>query len=247
MARILVIPDVHGKDNWKDSVNLALKENDTHIIFLGDYVDHFTIDSYHILKNLKNIINFKKLYPTRITLLIGNHDYAYVFGKIATSGFNYMMWVDYRQLINDNWNLFNMAWGFQGKDKYTLLTHAGLTNTFYEEIVNEINDPETVMHNILVLKADKLWKDLPLHELLNYFADQVSLMWHIGLRRRGTSLSGSILWADKYELLIDRFKGINQIVGHTPGNCIEEKVIDDDRIIFTDVYSCLMPFIIDLV
>jgi Calcineurin-like phosphoesterase len=250
--KLLVIPDVHGIPAWKRQVFDVIQKPDSHIVFLGDYVDNYYIKSLDILDNFKEIVALKKQYPTKVTLLLGNHDYAYVFGKFYTSGFDYHMWYDYRQLINDNWNLFDMAWGYQGKERYTLLTHAGLTRHFYNNLIDEIYDPRKIMYDILVADPDVDWRALPLHELLNFFADQVHLMWQIGLWRNGTDKTGSTIWCDKHELVADAFEGIDQIVGHTVGDYVEVRYTGrykNDKIFFTDVHTddCLSGFMIELV
>ena len=245
--KLLVIPDVHGINTWKRQVNEALLEKDTHIVFLGDYVDNYVLDGLTILNNLKEIIELKKMFPTRITLLLGNHDYAYIFGKFGISGFDVAMWWDYRQIFNDNWKLFQLAWGFQGKDRYTLLTHAGLTESFYATLLEDIYAPDSIMHDILIKETTNWWL-MPIHELLNYFIDQVHTMWQIGYMRKGASKSGSILWADKHELINDRYTGIDQIVGHTINDYVEVKFMAKDKLYFTDVHTdtCLTGFMIEL-
>ena len=44
MKRILIIPDVHGRDFWKEPVKQELKNNETSIIFLGDYTDCYPVE-----------------------------------------------------------------------------------------------------------------------------------------------------------------------------------------------------------
>ena len=235
--KVLIIPDVHGLTTWKEQVSDAIATKDTHIRFLGDYVDSYNVSTATAIWNLKDIVKFKKKYPTRITLLLGNHDFAYVFSKTNTSGFQFHMWDEYCTFFNSNWNYFQLAWGFQGKDKYTLLTHAGLTKYFYDNIVNEIMDPQTVMNEILVKKADVPWESLPLHELLNYFINNIDLLWQVGYIRWGSNLTGSIIWADKSELKSHRYPGIDQIVGHTCNKYIEIAHVDDDKLYFIDVHT----------
>jgi len=246
--KTLFIGDIHGIDTWKQPVAQALAIQ-ANVVFVGDYVDAFDIKPHEIMENLNDIIKIKKAYPAKITLLIGNHDYAYVFGKRAITGFNHYMEVDYRSIFNDNWKLFDLAWGFQGKDKYTLVTHAGLTWWFYKEIEETIKTTGTTMHDILVKNLDVPWKELQLHELLNYFKDQTHIAWKIGRERGGLDPTGGILWADKYELMKFHYKGINQIVGHTPGKYIEICNVDEDQIMFIDAHlnKQLYPIMVDLI
>ncbi|MCK9447296.1 metallophosphoesterase [bacterium] len=234
--KLLVIPDVHGITTWKEQVDLALNDNYTHIVFLGDYVDSFTIQPNNIYNNLYDIIKIKKLYPDKITLLLGNHDYAYILDK-PTTGFNHYIKYDYTRLFNMNWDLFDLAWGYEHNNKYTLLTHAGLTNDFYNDMIKDILNPNSIMHKILVTDVKESWESLPLHELLNYFKNRQDLLWRIGYKRGGSFLIGSIIWADKDELLYDNYKGIDQIVGHTQDYNVEINYIENDILYFTDVHT----------
>jgi len=234
MKKLLIIPDVHGIDKWKKSAADAVISN-THVVFLGDYVDSYIEDGWTIFENLKDIIEFKKIYSDKVTLLLGNHDYAYIYRKSAITGYNPYMQHDYRGLFEDNRDLFEVAWGYQGKDKYTLLTHAGLTNYFYNNIVKKISDVSHPLYEDLYKK--QRYSKIPIHEMLNYLKDQVSLMWTVGLTRGGMSKSGSILWADKSELINDPFKGIDQIVGHTRIPCFDIINNDNDLLYFIDTHD----------
>ena len=101
--QILLIPDVHGRHFWKGPVKETLENTNAKIVFLGDYLDvypqeftemyGFKLDVYteenydKIYKLLDDtvdmfgeIIELKKKYPERITLLVGNHDCGYAVG-----------------------------------------------------------------------------------------------------------------------------------------------------------------------
>ena len=69
--KILIVPDTHGRDFWKVP---NIEEYDK-IIFLGDYLDHYPDESTHEhdIENFKDIIEFKKKYPDKVILLLGNH------------------------------------------------------------------------------------------------------------------------------------------------------------------------------
>ena len=56
------------------------------VVFLGDYVDSFTISNIASYENLKDIIRLKKRDPNKVVLLLGNHDIQY--GATAGSGQN---------------------------------------------------------------------------------------------------------------------------------------------------------------
>lgn len=232
--KILVIPDIHGEMTWADQAYTALG-NGRHVIFLGDYVDSYdpAVSGVEISYNLNAIINFKKKFPEDVTLLLGNHDLAYVFSKTYTSGFNPTMWYAYRELFESNWDLFDLAWGYKNPDtdRYTLLTHAGLTDHHWGNIIAEIEDKDSRMFKLF--GAD--WETLSIHEILNYFKNNMELLWQVGQIRRGIDITGSVIWADKSELIRDRFVGIDQIVGHTNSNAFEIEKIDGDTLYFTDI------------
>ena len=67
---ITIIPDIHGRVFWKKAVDSASKD-DT-IVFLGDYLDMYWVDS----------MDFKKSNPERVVLLLGNHDWV-VFHRVC--------------------------------------------------------------------------------------------------------------------------------------------------------------------
>ena len=78
MNKILIVPDVHGRTFWKKAKDL-INEVDK-VIFLGDYLDPYTheyILKKDALSNFHDILAFKKEYPDKVILLIGNHDYNY--------------------------------------------------------------------------------------------------------------------------------------------------------------------------
>ena len=41
MKQILIIPDTHGRKFWRNPVQKHLNDPDTHIVFLGDYLDPY--------------------------------------------------------------------------------------------------------------------------------------------------------------------------------------------------------------
>lgn len=233
MKRVLFVGDVHGRDTWEKMVGDALSKFD-HIVFLGDYVDSFDLQPFEIIENLKEILKLKKRYKDRITLLLGNHDYAYVFGKDKISGYRGDAAIDYKQVFNKNWDLFDLAWGYTDKnDNYTLVTHAGLTKEYFNELSAVSNDRDFPLFEIF---KDLNIENLKIHEFLNYFKDQCSILWKVGAKRSmfGASGTGSILWCDKSELLDDPMPLIDQIVGHTHAHYIDIRQANSNKIYFVD-------------
>ena len=83
---ITIIPDLHGRTFWKKAMKAP---ESSHVVFLGDYLDPYRpsiFDVYPttkeeddlspeaVIENFKEILEFKKSAPDRVTLLLGNHD-----------------------------------------------------------------------------------------------------------------------------------------------------------------------------
>ena len=223
MKQVLVIGDVHGKSDWIRWATEAFKQG-IEVVFLGDYVDSFNIEPREIEQNLLRIISFKKKadarknFITKVSLLLGNHDYAYIIGKSNTSGYK-VVWAErYREIFNKNWKLFDLAWGYTdlSTHEYTLITHAGLTNDYWNKYVcNPERDEYQFVKTILGVNAfAQPQAHQPIHMVLNILKDKFGLIWRVGGMRGGIGTPG-IIWADIAELKFDPFIGINQIVGHT--------------------------------
>ena len=75
MKKILIIPDVHGRDFWKEPVKQELNNSETSIIFLGEVTDGYIHEwepnfdyRQHTIDNLKEIIELKKQINNRTNL-----------------------------------------------------------------------------------------------------------------------------------------------------------------------------------
>jgi predicted MPP superfamily phosphohydrolase len=197
--RIFFIGDLHGLDTWKEEAEEALRQY-YEIVFLGDYVDSFHVKAAEQMYNLKEICAFVRKNKKHVTALLGNHDYAYIYGIDGISGKQYDHAFEYKKIFDDNLDLFQIAWGYTNKKtkKYTLATHAGLTKQFYKKYVTpEIKEGELI------------------HETLNGLQDKKDIIWKVGDWRGGRGTPGP-LWADYNEILEDPYTGINQVFGHTP-------------------------------
>lgn len=202
--KILIVPDVHGRDFWRNPVQNIEYDK---VIFLGDYLDHYSYESTreHDIETLEDIINFKKSNPDKVILLIGNHDCPYIWDEYGKALGNYWCRHDYdnhdeiNKLFTDNLNLFQIAWECKN-EKYgkVLFTHAGVTNTFKRICgldANEINnfflkEKSGDMSNVVGLAA-------------------------VSFYRGGDQTSGSPVWADVYEHVKSQVPDVFQIFGHT--------------------------------
>ena len=68
---ILVIPDIHGRNFWKEAVEKSIDKVEK-IIFLGDYLDPYPwegITRKEAIANFQEIIDFKKENKDKVVLL----------------------------------------------------------------------------------------------------------------------------------------------------------------------------------
>lgn len=144
--RHIVIGDIHGRDIWKQIVELHPKDL---IVFIGDYFDSFDISPVIQVQNFKEIVQFKEENKDRVILLVGNHDFHYLTGICSGeqySGYQRVNHFDYNILLEDSINNGYLQMCY----KYSnfLFTHAGVSQvwcndiglTIDENIDNNINE-----------------------------------------------------------------------------------------------------------
>ena len=196
--RILVIADLHGLNVWKNMVN---KENFDRVIFLWDYVDSFTVSDNDVIKNLTEIIEYKKNNREKVILLLWNHDIQYIWG------WNWCSW--YRSsyawvigiLFKENIGLFKVIhkeWGF-------LFSHAWITKKWLEMVENKLT-----CSGIEINSEDDFNKLLWSHF--------INLLFSVWSSRGWKSKASWPLWADKSETenIIDwGIEWLTQVVWHS--------------------------------
>lgn len=236
--KVTFFGDTHGNIDWENSIYELLLESDK-VVFLGDYVDSFHKIYRDQIDNLKTLIEYKKKYPNKISLLLGNHDVAYIYGFSRISGYSDIFENEIKDIFDKNYELFDLAWGYMNSNKeYTLATHAGLTENFLHKCVNT-RDKE------LNIKKELERDDIP--SLLNeYVKHKKDLLWEVGRNRGGISRRPSIIWCDINEFFEDRCENINQIFGHTPLHSPLIKKEDDEfqtsLLVCLDNYKNLKTF-----
>lgn len=199
--KMLIIPDVHGRDFWK----IPCKENWDKIVFLGDYTDPYPGEAQQseVLTNLIDIVEFKRQNPDNVILLWGNHDLPYWCVPYRTQ-FDY--WCRHDKLRHKdieaffNENLDKFQWAYQ-EGKF-LFTHAGLNNGFSKLLGDRYGE----------VNAD----------IINHFfnnEEHQPLLAKVSFYRGGIDEFSSPVWADVHEhwgkvpnkYISDFF----QIFGHT--------------------------------
>jgi len=202
--KIGIIPDVHGCAAWKENVK---KFTDCEkIIFLGDYVDSFNEEENgaNALKNLEDIISFKKNDP-RVKLLIGNHDLEnYIYNEQGRcSGFQKDWSLAFNKVFTENLSLFDAILEYDG----WVFTHAGVSSKWFEDVIEDfrtrIKDFDTPKNPVSFINA--LWKTKS-YKYLSYNSRDYS-----GI---GDSSFQTPLWIRPAGLLIYPLFH-KQVVGHT--------------------------------
>ena len=219
---ILAIGDVHGRE----VLSRIRPENYDMVVFLGDYADSHYGDDYPdavILENLQHIIAFKKAWPDKVALLLGNHDVHYMYsGEVSgCSGFRQSMLGDLQRLFMESSSLFDMAYQYEN----TLFTHAGVSNAWYREY-------NAAIHSELrkIMEQENIAMPATLAGKFNLLRSTETgrriLFVVSGLRTWPQDLmqSGGIVWADQEETDYDFLKGYHQVVGHTVVKAIEKKM-----------------------
>jgi predicted MPP superfamily phosphohydrolase len=220
----LVIGDLHGKDCWKGIDPAAYDK----IVFLGDYVDHWTLPDQKIYKNLLDVIALKKEHPEKVELLLGNHDVQYLhYPHFLCSGFRPAMQRSLTEVFNSNRDIFSIA--YQRNDH--LFTHAGVTNCWYAEFLN-----------IPLLQKIKDEEDT-IADLLNKIeqTNQRGLLHRAGKTRGGYGCGG-VTWADREEMIADALEGFHQVVGHTELRKVEVYPFSNKSVTFIDVLDNMNYF-----
>ena len=216
--KILIIPDVHGRDFWITALEKGDYEK---IIFLGDYVDPYAyegIDKYRALSVFKGIMSMKIIYRDKVVLLYGNHDLRYFSDHFrdmtGTDRYDYENKEELQHLFR-NWSrYFKLAHEEIIGGKRFLFSHAGVTQPWLKQNLD------------IIVKPD----EDHLNALLNS-REGIDTLVQVGRARYGRYPSGSMVWADVEELAKSNpIPDTYQIVGHT---------MQLDGPIITDHFACL--------
>lgn len=225
MNKLIIIPDVHGRTFWKEEVYRVIEnEEDTHIVFLGDYVDPYQyecITPEESIPILKEIIDIKKRCPKQVTLLLGNHDLGYIWSEINSCRRDRVNYKDISKIFKDNIDLFDLAY----KQGNYLFTHAGVHKYWFDLVFGVKEDYSNI--------------DIYLNNWLH--TDKVNIEYYLGMYSffRGDidCNFGSCVWADVREWSFDlgyseenKKLGFYQIFGHTQLEI--EPIVRDD-------FSCI--------
>lgn len=211
MSKILIIPDSHGRQFWRQAKEVINKVDK--VVFLGDYLDPYFyegISKEQAIEEFKEIIKFKEDNKDKVILLLGNHDCAYCFNFGDASRYDYDNEVEIKKLFIENFDYFRL---FYKIDNY-LFSHAGITNDWLERRFSN-----KTMDDFL---------KIPMRDIKPF-------LWDCSYLRGGPNKTGSIVWSDVREQ--DRESTYYQIFGHT--QLMSEPVITDNYACL-DVRKCFI-------
>lgn len=215
MIHTLIIPDVHGRDFWKEPVKKVLEDTSAHIVYIGDYTDGYPTEwepnfdyRQHTVDNFKEIIELKKQNPDRITLLLGNHDCGYAISdSICSSRMDMSHRSELEELFKENRELFQIAEERDIAGRHFVFSHAGILKGWVRSVWGE----EAESPNFKVVdRLNNAWL-VDDWSILNYLGDYDTY------RGRGGLQYGSPVWSDIrswIRVTPEETYGFN-IVGHT--------------------------------
>lgn len=237
--KILLVPDVHGRDFWKKPVEDFLKESNGKVIFLGDYLDpylhefamagNYTPEKVRrkAIDGFKNILEIKKSNPERVTLLVGNHDAGYfIHPEICECRRDYYNYEEIKSLFNENYNLFQLADEERMNGQHYIFSHAGINKKYAELVFGDtVNEANVV----------SLFNEM-------YFSksrDLMSLALYSFYRGSSFYKYGSLIWADAREWDGKDNVGYGfNVVGHTQ---MKEPYINNEiNMAFLDCKKCFV-------
>ena len=241
MGKILIIPDIHSRDFYKDAIgDISMYDK---VVFLGDYLDGYPYEGVSNetgFSNLLEIIDFKKKNKDKVVLLLGNHDAHYLNRLVNSGRFDFLNAERNAELFEENLGLFDVAWETEINGKRYFFSHAGVRRGWIES-----------NHDLFVLDDTST---LPSADYFNNFlhageqsqADRFFVaLSNCSYHRGGWGDSGSMVWSDIHEYFSNRgvveeheYDGVYFIVGHTQ---------QEQQPIITDYVACLdvrRPFVL---
>lgn len=198
--KILVIGDIHQK---QDVAEKYIAQWDGPVIFMGDYFDDF----YDTPENAARTAEWLKeslTHPNRIHL-VGNHDFHYMLpveSFVYCSGYTPQKHNVIKQILTDeDWTKLK----YFHAENDCWFSHAGITSRWFSHPVKGITKDtiESVVEQAQLEIKGQLY-DKPSINALKA-ADRY---------RGGRHEKGGLLWNDWRNS--EFFKGITQVVGHTP-------------------------------
>ena len=197
MSLVCAIGDTHGRSAWKEIV----KDNKADkIVFLGDYFDsHGETTGEQQLNTFIEILAFKQANKEKVVLLLGNHDYHYLFQVIQSySGFQRSYYKKFNSVLESAFNNNDIQLCYVVDN--VIYSHAGVTKTW---LLNTFNEP---IKDIEKSINDKL--------ISNSYVFDFTVGENYSLY--GNDVTQTPIWVRPKSLYDDHIDGYKQVIGHTP-------------------------------
>lgn len=223
--KVVVISDVHGRDNWKEIV----EETADMYIFLGDYFDSFYIDGKKQIENFLEIRNFYRHNRDKVILLSGNHDspnYDAPDYAGACSGFQNGRAFQIKNLIHEmreDGELLACK-----TIKNYLFVHAGISKTWCD---NYNIDLDQDLEN----QVNELFKKDMFAFTFQRSGDRL-----VRENGYGDNIYQSPMWIRIKSLKLDKIPKYIQVIGHTP----IQGILNENDIWMTDCQENSDEFLI---
>jgi len=242
--KILSIGDIHGEETWKllthgsyldyDMWRSAVSHGappDTdfwrelpfmsydRIIFVGDYVDSFTVSNAIIKRNLEDIVHLRRSLGDRVILLLGNHDVQYIIPNVVCSGFRAEMKHDLYDIFTKNSDIFTIAHEETTEDgEKWLWSHAGVTSGWFKELNKSMMNPRFRFSEV-VKDFDPSKKKIS--ELLNFAWEmRMACLHNVDVYSGGFNSWAGPLWVRPTIMNYWPLESYNQVMGHTPQSAV---------------------------
>lgn len=200
--KVLIIPDIHSRNFWREAVCNNVGKVDK-VVFLGDYLDPYedeieenpdSIECKYFgdvesnLKMLNDIVSLKKSVPDKYILLTGNHTSSYIWETFSeASRTDFKHYQEYHNFFQENLDLFNLVL----VEDDVIFSHAGITEDWSNKVWENMEYPSNEIPSILEIAI--MFQDTPLKD---FDANYISLISDISFYRGGLSKCGSCEWAD---------------------------------------------------
>ncbi len=202
---------------------ILLQQMDSYRYALKEVTDNF-VPNTDIIRNLVDLIDFKKKNSDKVTLLLGNHDLHYIENIAFTKsgGYNEDIAKDLKKLYNKNIDLFTIA---ETVDDF-LLTHAGISEKYLTKYNYSFNSNSVKTQLKMEYLDFKNNKQLYLISNFNGGMDEFS----------------GPFWQRPPELKNQQPLPFWQIVGHTP---FEKPTFDfNKKMVYADCLNKTSEFLV---
>lgn len=209
--KIAINGDIHGRKFWKKSEELI--DDVDKVVFLGDYLSpypHEGITDEEAIDNFNEILEFKRKYPEKVVLLLGNHDLQVSHSlKICDCRTDVKNYDSNRKLYRDNMDLFTLFYWMEINGQEYFFSHAGISDVWIKH--NPSFSDCANKSDVLAKIGTTLVNSLSGNE--DDFDELVWMMRDVSFFRGGMDSAGSIVWRDVRETISDKYG--YQIFGHT--------------------------------